>query len=763
MHTSIILENNISGYLRRQAKSALGAGLHRKRFYRLDGSVLSKQAAEASPATWHANILGASVTQHSKLCFSIALQDPSADSGEGSRLVLYARVEEQCQKWVQCLHSAATRTLEAHYRIGEVIGEGGFASVRLGQCRSTGRIVAVKSMRKEQEFMQLYGREIAVIKRVDHSNIVRTFDLFETDKKIHIVMEYMKGGMLFEAIADGVAFPEVDVAQLLREILHGIMYLHDNGIVHRDIKPENVLCTDAQPPWHVKIADFGLSKFTEKGDPSADVLMKTMIGTPEFIAPEVARHENYTSKVDIWAVGMLMYNVVTGRLPFEDNEEDFAGKLRMGLQLTFPEEQWERYSPEARLFTKALLCPVPERRLTALGALVHPWLDDERRFGSSRFAAHGRFSSKMLGPAGEGDALAAAGKATGRKSYFFGAARKRKPSWLVSFIAVRAACRLMQLVRPHRSAKDAPAAAAAAKDVGHVSAAAGTEFDLSEDDDSDVSPTSVNAFSPSVEAGGDSPPSSRNLGSLMRSLHHHTNSSGPPGPDAAPLSPRDGPASAAKRLGLPPRTGSGLMSGPLRKASGLAAGLLGGKAPAGPARKGSLRRFLPSGGKGGADAGGTASSPLASPLATSAVAASAHSNPQSAAVPSAATAAQDLDVMLGLGDLGLQAVDDGAGDASCDDDSVDGGDGPSSLHSKKHMIMLREVGLSAPGPPQQSASPTDQRRKSTLAGRAPQGYVRRLQEVSTLNSSSVQKKRMKGGPPASGRGESRLVDRPGDE
>lgn len=302
MRTSIILDNNISGFLRRHGHNGRTMGLRRKRFYRLDGAILSKHLSEHSPPVWHANVLGAVLTRHGKTHFSLVLKDPSAQeedsSPHASKLVLYARTEELCTRWVDCIHRAATRTLDQCYQVGDLIGEGGFASVRIGQCRRSDRIVAIKTIRKEREFMRLYGSEIAVLKRVDHINIVRTFDLFETDRKIHIVMEYMKGGMLFDAIEDGVRFSEADVAQLMREILHGVMYLHDNGIVHRDIKPENVLCTDKQPPWHVKLADFGLSKLSQNENASTDMLMRTMIGTPEFIAPEIAMQQEYTSKVD---------------------------------------------------------------------------------------------------------------------------------------------------------------------------------------------------------------------------------------------------------------------------------------------------------------------------------------------------------------------------------------------------------------------------------------------------------------------------------
>jgi serine/threonine protein kinase len=721
MHTSIILDNNTSGYLRRQGNSTIGAGLHRKRFYRLDGSVLTKQATANSAATWHANVLGASVVQHPKLCFSVTLKDRSTDSCEDTRLVLYAKTEKQCQQWVRCLDSAATRSLEKYYRIGEVIGEGGFASVRLGQCRATQRVVAIKTILKEQEYMQLYGREIDVIKRVDHPNIVRTFDLFETDKKIHIVMEYMSGGMLFEAIEDGVEFTEADVAQLMRELLHGLAYLHEKGIVHRDIKPENILRTDSQLPWHVKLSDFGLSKFSYNGAPSSDMLMKTIIGTPEFIAPEIAKNESYSSKVDLWAAGMLLYNCVCGVLPFAADEQDFVGQLRRGLDLTFPEEQWKKFSPEAQQFTKALLCPNPDRRLTALGALVHPWLDNELRFGSSRFSAHGRFSTRIpaLAPAESGIRPI---KSSPRKSHFFGDKKKKNPSWLVVFITVWAMNRFVRLIRPQLNQVLAGGPPRMGRLNGETQC---SDLDTSDEEDSDLSPASVKSVSEanreshsSFDDGGSS--RGHNLGG-MRSIDQGSKSTSTP-----ESTPTGRAAPTTKRMNLGPRAASGLLVGTLRKASGLKASLQASgpsrkgsgiasilsmnKEACAPSRKESFRKLFKSGNGAGGDA------------------------------MSATTAAAEFDQMLGFGELGVQTVDDGSV-AGFGDSNELGDDGPASLLGAKHMKLAQSNKVLTPSP----LAPLKTRQQPVATERALTGYKSRLQDASPTVASTSIAKRSNGG------------------
>lgn len=313
-------------------------------------------------------------------------------------IVLYARSEQDCDVWVSTLRNASQRKLEDFYEVLEIIGEGGFAKVRLGRCLTTNAKCAIKTMNKAEAHAKVLGTEIAIIKQVDHPNIVKTFDVFETSEQIHIVMEYMEGGMLYDSIEDGVKFEEADIVQFMRELLDGLLYLHSMGIVHRDIKPENVLCTSRNTPLHVKIADFGLSSISTVADMKANrMLMSTMIGTPEFVAPEIARQEKYTEKVDMWAMGMLCYNVIARRLPLDDSR-DMIQQIQEGISLTFPEPEWELYSSNAKSFVRSLLCPEAEKRLSPLGCLVHRWIEQVKPEQSTKFAAHGRISNLLLMP-----------------------------------------------------------------------------------------------------------------------------------------------------------------------------------------------------------------------------------------------------------------------------------------------------------------------------------------------------------------------------
>lgn len=311
-------------------------------------------------------------------------------------LVLYTRTEDECLVWVAALHQAAERKLEDDYDVMHVIGEGGFAKVRLGRCRKSGELRAIKTMFKSDASAKVFGTEIAIIKRVNHPNIVKTYDVFDTPARVHIVMEYMQGGMLYDAIEDGVQFDEVDVAQFMRELLDGVLYLHSMGIVHRDIKPENVLCTSRETPLHVKIADFGLSSISSLSELNTNrMLMSTMIGTPEFVAPEIARQQTYTEKVDMWALGMLCYNVIARKLPLNE-DMDMIAQIQKGIKLTFPEPEWRHFSPASRSFIRSLICEEAQKRLCPLGSLVHPWLQTTCLYASTKFATHGRMSTMLF-------------------------------------------------------------------------------------------------------------------------------------------------------------------------------------------------------------------------------------------------------------------------------------------------------------------------------------------------------------------------------
>lgn len=305
-------------------------------------------------------VIGCFCKYHSRNGFILTLPQ--------SNHVFYAKNKAECDMWVLALRSAANFRLETFYHIRSVIGIGGFASVRAAYEKETKKKVAVKSIEKSGNTDAFLQREINIMRGTRHPNVVETFDIFESETNYHIVMEFLQGGSLFDIMKPHRKFSEEEVRSLIQQILQGLEYLHSKGIVHRDLKPENILLHRGKP-YQVKIADFGLSNFYEE---CSGILMRTLIGTPQFVAPELVKNEAYGMEVDLWAVGMMVYNLLTGVLPF--TEDEVMEKYRTGrFKIEYKSSKWRSLSKEAKSITKMLLCTDASRRLNAVGALQHKW------------------------------------------------------------------------------------------------------------------------------------------------------------------------------------------------------------------------------------------------------------------------------------------------------------------------------------------------------------------------------------------------------
>ena len=306
------------------------------------------------------NVIGAAVLEHSRNGMALVKKE--------SYTILYSKNSEEWSMWFEALKLASRHKLETYYLVKRVIGEGGFALVRLGIERATRTLVAVKTIEKHKSTAAFLHREVSILKEVSHPNVVETFDVFTTERKYHIVMEYMNGGTLFDELNKRTKFSENDARQIIHQILQGVSYLHSHGIIHRDLKPENVLHT-AVGGLDVKLADFGLSNFY---DTASETLMKTMIGTPQFVAPEMVKNEEYGGEVDLWAVGVILFNLLTGNPPFSENvvlEKYASGQFSIPYQ----KKAWRNLSKQALRLTKQLLCTKVSCRLSATGALQHDW------------------------------------------------------------------------------------------------------------------------------------------------------------------------------------------------------------------------------------------------------------------------------------------------------------------------------------------------------------------------------------------------------
>ncbi|KAM6353106.1 LOW QUALITY PROTEIN: serine/threonine-protein kinase H1 [Alca torda] len=256
----------------------------------------------------------------------------------------------------------------AKYDIKALIGRGSFSRVVRVEHKATKQPYAKMIETKYREGREVCESELSVLRRVRHTNN-QLIEVFETQDRVYMVMELATGGELFDRIIAKGSFTERDATLVLQMVLDGVKYLHTLGITHRDLKPENLLYYH---PGTVKImiTDFGLASARKKGD---DCLMKTTCGTPEYIAPEILV-KPYTNSVDMWALGVISYILLSGTMPFEDDNRTRFVSADPERKYSYSGEPWPSVSNLAKDFIDRLLTVDPSDRMTALQALKHPWV-----------------------------------------------------------------------------------------------------------------------------------------------------------------------------------------------------------------------------------------------------------------------------------------------------------------------------------------------------------------------------------------------------
>ena len=260
-----------------------------------------------------------------------------------------------------------------YYELKEVIGKGKFGVVNLGIHRKTQQQVAVKIINKDSiktlEDKELVRIEIGILKLCHHPNVVRLLDHLENEDYIFIVMEYIEGGTLGQYFKKkNFNFSERQASSIMMQIANGIKYLHRYGIVHRDLKPDNIMITQQNDYGVIKIMDFGLSKIVSTQEKMVDGY-----GTLSYVAPEVLLRTPYNKEVDIWSMGVILYYMLCGHLPFKGNKEVIIAEKIVNDDLEFDEEEWEIRSKKVRELISSCLKKEPEERITIDEFLNHPW------------------------------------------------------------------------------------------------------------------------------------------------------------------------------------------------------------------------------------------------------------------------------------------------------------------------------------------------------------------------------------------------------
>ncbi|XP_040927525.1 calcium/calmodulin-dependent protein kinase IGb [Betta splendens] len=261
-----------------------------------------------------------------------------------------------------------TENIQEVFEFMEELGSGAFSEVYMVKERKTGKMFAMKCVKKKQKRDLNLENEIAVLRRIKHENVVGMEDFYESQTHYYLVMQLVTGGELFDRILDRGVYSEKDASRVIQQVLEAVSYLHQNGIVHRDLKPENILCYSHDENSKIMISDFGLSKMAESG------VMSTACGTPGYVAPEVLAQKPYSKAVDCWSTGVITYILLCGYPPFyEDNETRLFSKI-MKAQYEFDSPFWDAISESAKDFIRNMMQKDPKMRYTTEQALRHPWI-----------------------------------------------------------------------------------------------------------------------------------------------------------------------------------------------------------------------------------------------------------------------------------------------------------------------------------------------------------------------------------------------------
>ncbi|CAH2283120.1 serine threonine- kinase 17A [Pelobates cultripes] len=244
---------------------------------------------------------------------------------------------------------------------GHELGRGKFAVVRKCVEKETDKEFAAKIMRKRRKGedcrMEIL-HEIAVLELAKDSPwVIKLHEVYETNSEMILVLEFAAGGEIFnQCVADREeAFKEKDVRRLMRQILKGVSFLHRHNLVHLDLKPQNILLTSSCPLGDIKIVDFGLSRIVNNNEE-----LREIMGTPEYVAPEILSYEPISTATDMWSIGVLAYVMLTGTSPFlgDDKQQTFLNISQ--LNISYMDEEFDGISESAIDFIKALLVREPE-------------------------------------------------------------------------------------------------------------------------------------------------------------------------------------------------------------------------------------------------------------------------------------------------------------------------------------------------------------------------------------------------------------------
>ena len=261
------------------------------------------------------------------------------------------------------------------YDVVKQLGKGGYGKVYEVKNKKTGEIRACKHLSKlNVKDLDKFRREIEIMKKMDHPNIIKIYEVFESERSLYIIMEECKGGEIFDRIIEHIQnkqmYSEKDAANIFQQVMSCIQYCHNQNICHRDLKPENLLYLNpgSEKDNRIKVIDFGLSQACDR--------LKTKVGTAYYVSPEIL-NGNYTHLCDIWSAGVILYILLSGDPPFNGPNDNAIYNKVAQMKFSFPENKWKNVSKEAKDLISHMLVPEKER-YTASQVLEHCWFKNAK-------------------------------------------------------------------------------------------------------------------------------------------------------------------------------------------------------------------------------------------------------------------------------------------------------------------------------------------------------------------------------------------------
>lgn len=253
-----------------------------------------------------------------------------------------------------------------YYHKYEKIGKGSYSNVYRGyhnDIKNSIYAVKVIDIKKNRNNINRFYLEIDIMKRIKHENIIKFLDTIENKDYIYIIMEYCKYGDLRNFLKRK-KINEYKAQIIMKQLISGLKYLYDNNIFHRDLKPQNILVSDN---CVIKITDFGLAKECEDNN-----LSDTICGSPIYMAPEIIQHTKYNSKADIWSLGIIFYELLTGKTPYNIKNYDELVDYIKHNDIKIPKKL--NISKDAKNLLSKLLIKSSKKRIKWKDIFVHPWI-----------------------------------------------------------------------------------------------------------------------------------------------------------------------------------------------------------------------------------------------------------------------------------------------------------------------------------------------------------------------------------------------------